>query len=166
MLLELVNWDRLVQDFSFAQVSGQEFISSPFGWDIKCSHLTEDSGPRSYSFEFIVTDDDCVAPLGDTMIMVLNLEDIASDPDISLPPNVFTPNGDGINDVYFISELPADNCVNEFRSIRIFNRWGGLVFEDEVRDFIWDGGGNASGVYYYHVQYNNFEYRGIVSIRD
>ncbi len=166
LILELVDWDSAATGFEFVNVAGVGFISSFFGWEINCSHLTEDAGPKAYSFQFIVRDDDCVLPLGDTMALTLTVQDIDSNPDIALPPNVFTPNGDDINDVYFISELPANNCVNQFRFIRVYNRWGRLVFEDNIRDFIWDGGGHSSGVYYYHVEYNNFEFRGIVSIRD
>jgi gliding motility-associated-like protein len=41
-------------------------------------------------------------------------------------PNVFSPNGDGIND-HFI--LFADESVGFIETLKIFDRWGGLVFE-------------------------------------
>jgi gliding motility-associated-like protein len=40
-------------------------------------------------------------------------------------PNTFSPNGDGVNDVFY----PRGNNVNNIQSMRIFNRWGQLVFE-------------------------------------
>jgi len=40
-------------------------------------------------------------------------------------PNTFSPNGDGMNDVFF----PRGNGIYSVRSFRIFNRWGQLVFE-------------------------------------
>jgi gliding motility-associated-like protein len=40
-------------------------------------------------------------------------------------PNIFSPNGDGINDVVMIS---ADDGVREISSFSIFDRWGNLVF--------------------------------------
>jgi len=120
--------------------------------------------PREYEFTFAVRDDDCLERLSDTLSVTVVLSDVKSDPEIDDPPNVFTPNGDGINDLYFIGNLPPNNCVNEFKSVRIFNRWGKLVFGDITQDFIWDGGGSPSGVYYYQIEYNNFEYRGTVSI--
>ena len=40
-------------------------------------------------------------------------------------PNVFSPNKDGINDVFSIVGL--DKC--ESYSIKIYNRWGVLIFE-------------------------------------
>ena len=43
-------------------------------------------------------------------------------------PNIFTPNGDGIND-YFT--LFGDQKVEQINSLRIFDRWGELIFEAE-----------------------------------
>lgn len=42
-------------------------------------------------------------------------------------PNAFTPNGDGVNDGFTIFAGPA---VDRVESLRIFHRWGGLVFEN------------------------------------
>jgi len=41
-------------------------------------------------------------------------------------PNAFSPNGDGINDVFFVN---TDASVRRIASLRIFDRWGALVFE-------------------------------------
>jgi gliding motility-associated-like protein len=66
-------------------------------------------------------------------------------------PNTFTPNGDGFNDVFrprppllFIAEI----------DIKIFDRYGGLVFETNDPAINWDGRNRngqevAEGVYYY-----------------
>lgn len=56
-------------------------------------------------------------------------------------PNIFSPNGDGINDVLKIS---ADESVKEIASFSIFDRWGNLVFgveQKQVDDptLFWDG---------------------------
>ncbi|MBZ5859251.1 PKD domain-containing protein [Flavihumibacter profundi] len=40
-------------------------------------------------------------------------------------PNTFSPNNDGQNDVFY----PRGNGVDRIQSMRIFNRWGELVFE-------------------------------------
>ncbi|NII26543.1 PKD domain-containing protein [Pseudoflavitalea sp. X16] len=40
-------------------------------------------------------------------------------------PNTFSPNNDGVNDVFY----PQSKGVSFIRSFRIFNRWGELVFE-------------------------------------
>ena len=41
-------------------------------------------------------------------------------------PNIFTPNNDGINDIF---QIYAGNGVSTIRSLRVFDRWGELVFE-------------------------------------
>jgi gliding motility-associated-like protein len=59
------------------------------------------------------------------------------------PPNAFTPNGDGANDVWVLDE--DENGVNDMylypdAELRIFNRWGELVYySDNVADEPWDG---------------------------
>jgi gliding motility-associated-like protein len=40
-------------------------------------------------------------------------------------PNTFTPNADGMNDVFY----PRGTGIFSIKSFRIFNRWGELVFE-------------------------------------
>lgn len=64
-------------------------------------------------------------------------------------PNVFTPNGDGVNDQFVI----AANSVDEY-TISIYNRWGTEVYTSSDPNRYWDGntenGGKApEGVYYY-----------------
>lgn len=49
-------------------------------------------------------------------------------------PNTFTPNGDGINDVF----LPIGRNIAALE-IRIFDRWGTLLFESNDPDIGWDG---------------------------
>lgn len=64
-------------------------------------------------------------------------------------PNVFTPNGDGIND-YFDVVTGATTKYN----MMIFNRWGLKIFTSTDQNVLWDGktsGGSdcSDGVYYY-----------------
>lgn len=51
-------------------------------------------------------------------------------------PNVFSPNGDGNNDTFFIIGDPGP--VRNF-SLQVFNRWGQLVFEGTRVAEAWDG---------------------------
>ena len=51
-------------------------------------------------------------------------------------PNAFSPNADGENDSFCL--LGWDECLKEF-SIKIFNRWGELIFESDSKSFCWDG---------------------------
>ncbi|NJK87641.1 MAG: gliding motility-associated C-terminal domain-containing protein [Bacteroidales bacterium] len=67
-------------------------------------------------------------------------------------PNVFSPNGDGENDQFMAYN--RNNAVKQV-NMKIFNRWGQLVYETTDPNFRWDGkmknsGKTAvSGVYYY-----------------
>ena len=51
-------------------------------------------------------------------------------------PNSFTPNGDGLNDVFAPVGIGIDP---DQYSMLIFNRWGELVFETETLSTPWDG---------------------------
>lgn len=71
-------------------------------------------------------------------------------------PNVFTPNNDNNND-YFIPVTPA-NIIDMYIDridIKIYNRWGGLVYQTTNPHINWDGKSIESnkllstGVYYY-----------------
>jgi gliding motility-associated-like protein len=64
-------------------------------------------------------------------------------------PNVFTPNGDGSNDQFFIRNLPAEPAVNQ---LLINNRWGKQVFSSENYKNNWDAEGVADGIYFYRLQ--------------
>lgn len=61
-------------------------------------------------------------------------------------PNVFTPNGDGVNDTWSIAGLRRWK-----HSVRVFNRWGQVVFESENYANNWRGGNLPDGTYYYEV---------------
>ncbi len=73
-------------------------------------------------------------------------------------PNVFTPNGDNIND-FFAIEVKFGATI----SVQIFNRWGNLM--KELNDFTekWDGENATEGVYffkYYVKDLNGKEFTG------
>ena len=73
-------------------------------------------------------------------------------PDCFFIPSAFSPNGDGRND-YFRLYGP---CQIQAVEARIFDRWGGLLFESTDPDFRWDGmaGGKAvsNGLYVYAIR--------------
>ncbi len=49
-------------------------------------------------------------------------------------PNVFSPNGDNLNDVF----IPVTRGATQFH-LQIFNRWGQLIFESTDKNKGWDG---------------------------
>ena len=69
------------------------------------------------------------------------------------PMQAFTPNGDGFNDKWFVTN---GNCVTKVTA-RVYNRWGSKVFESNDYKNDWDGTYNGKplpdGTYYFVVHY-------------
>jgi len=91
-----------------------------------------------------------VSSLGCDSLIVLHLEALQPYGTGFYFPNVFTPNGDGLNEEFrFGGKIVG---VTNF-SIQIFNRWGSLMYESSRADFRWDGRtgdrDHEAGVYYY-----------------
>jgi gliding motility-associated-like protein len=70
-------------------------------------------------------------------------------PYIVTGPNVFTPNSDGVND-YF--NLHIEGFV-QFNNLKVFNRYGQLIFTTTSQGYLWDGTFNGrplpAGAYYW-----------------
>jgi gliding motility-associated-like protein len=86
-----------------------------------------------------------------------------------IPPNTFTPNGDGKNDTWVIPGI-VDYPGAE---VNIHDRWGQRVYSSTGYREPWDGTNNGKvltdGTYYYHIQLNQLEgrsapYTGFISI--
>jgi len=80
-------------------------------------------------------------------------------------PNVFTPNGDGINDTFAIPGLDTYS-QNE---IVIINRWGNNVYEKKNYQNDWTGNGLVEGTYFYVLRVFNIAgewdtYKGYVTL--
>ncbi len=59
--------------------------------------------------------------------------------------NIFTPNGDGVNDVFYIKGIKPG-----FTYLEVYNRWGERVYFSDGYNNDWDGSGVSEGVYYYY----------------
>lgn len=70
-------------------------------------------------------------------------------------PNTFSPNGDGINDIWRVVGLEDDPAA----SVEIYNRHGSLMYKGRGSSAVWDGKINSSeaaiGVYYYIIKTKN-----------
>ena len=65
-------------------------------------------------------------------------------------PNVITPNGDGINDI-FEPQLEGEFISME---MEIFDRWGRRVYRQESKEALkWDASGVSDGVYFCAIEY-------------
>jgi len=64
--------------------------------------------------------------------------------DINIP-NVFTPNGDGVNDSFVIPGLENYNA----NQLTVMNRWGATVYDKKGYKNEWNGQGLNEGTYFY-----------------
>lgn len=130
------------------------------------------SGP---SFNYCFSDTGCY----DIMLVVQDTAGVSDSatqqvciylPSTLFIPNVFTPNGDNINDVFYVygSFIPE----NKFE-MRIYDYWGGLIFSCFDENKGWDGAVEDSGrlspngyylveVIWFDLDNNKHTYRGAV----
>ena len=106
------------------------------------SYFIDESG----SYEVVISND-CSSPI------TINLEvTLLTDCMVSMP-NAFTPDGDGVNDLF----APVSQLTIEIFQFKIYNRWGNLVF-DETTTQGWDGTADGkaatSDVYVYVIEYS------------
>ncbi len=83
-----------------------------------------------------------------------------------LVPNAFTPNSDGLNDIF----KPVVNAelVHQF-SMSIYNKWGQRIFDTTSASEGWDGKDILPGVYNWVISYSNvvgkvFQMKGSVMV--
>jgi len=132
-------------------------VGLEYSWDFGNGDY-DDSQNTDYTyiefgeFESIltVTDQYGCSDYDTTIITVFELSEV-------IVPNIFSPNGDGVNDVFIISGGGIKNL-----NAQIINRWGQIIYEWDTAFGSWDGHSfageeSASGSYFYFidVEYNN-----------
>lgn len=75
---------------------------------------------ESVIYELVVTDENGCRASDEILLSILKDRGIYI-------PNAFSPNGDGINDVFHVF---AGNNVAQVLEFKVFNRWGGMVFDN------------------------------------
>lgn len=84
-------------------------------------------------------------------------------------PNAFTPNGDGLNDYFGVSGYNTNRLIK----LKIYNRWGQLIFETNDINKRWDGSykklPQPVGIYIYYAEMENLNgkwitKRGVVTL--
>ncbi len=118
------------------------------------------------SSEFTYTDDQFGSESGNYDYLVKAEDDSLGNESVSnsitleqqaviFAPNAFTPNDDAKNETW----LPVSLFVKNF-NLKVFNRWGNLVFESSDKTNPWNGRykGNPApqGVYFYIIKYTNY----------
>lgn len=141
--------------------------AATYRWDFgdgAVSFLKEPLHRYSSDGEFIVTltvngETDCA----DTAVRILRNESPLGE--IIYIPNTFTPNGDGVNDVFKV--LSFRPCAEY--ALYIYNRWGQQIYStDNALNTNWDGtfdGSNCqSDIYVYLLVGNGEEKKGFVNL--
>ncbi|MBS1635206.1 MAG: gliding motility-associated C-terminal domain-containing protein [Bacteroidetes bacterium] len=82
------------------------------------------------TYDVVLTVTDAESGCVDTAMVVIKVEDDL----IVIVPNVFTPNGDGVNDYFHVTVTGAKTAEGY-----IYNRWGQLLFSWDVLNASWDG---------------------------
>ena len=134
-ITDSVGWVRVYGEYT-ATGGEQYLIIGNFNSDGQTNYVTVNAN-GNLAYYFI---DDVSVIACDTIVV----------PDTLFIPNVFTPNYDGVNDLFVISGLTKGDKV------QIYNRWGTLVFETESEKAFWDGYTTSgmpcnNGIYFYVV---------------
>lgn len=156
VITDNVNWTKL--SGSFIANGGEKFLTiGNFYSEASTSSvqvLTNSlNGDLAYYYidNVYLGSEPCSSNPQDSQIVVLEM------------PNVFTPNGDGINDTLTFVNFSG---INKF-FVSILNRWGNEVYRGE-NEMKWDGKRHgelvSEGVYFYQVNYNNESKTGFVQV--
>ena len=128
---------------------------STFLWKLNGLPVSEEMNPKIFINNLIENEVTLIgtnANCTDSITKIIPAEDLRSLLKLK-DANVFTPNGDGINDIFdpgFEGEFIG--CVD----FRIYDRWGTKVFDSNIGQYGWDGvtlrGQPApNGIYYYFI---------------
>jgi gliding motility-associated-like protein len=108
---------------------------------------TSNSAIYSYTFEEVgtyyvglkvITENGCEEEITDSVIIDDNY--------VIFYPSAFTPNGDGLNDVF----MPVGGGIDKFK-LEIYNRWGNLIFTSNNLNQPWDGNDHGQDNYIWKV---------------
>ncbi|MEN0006025.1 MAG: gliding motility-associated C-terminal domain-containing protein [Bacteroidota bacterium] len=139
---------------AITNITDGDFFWNLAGIDTICSNCSsitiQPTATGTYSLSILT-------PLGCSAEASLQI--VVNEPASIYLPNIFSPNDDGANDFFFPQTAP--NQASEIQLFRIFDRWGGLLFEQ--RNFLpnepnlgWDGtyAGRRmnNGVYVYYLK--------------
>ncbi|MCS6795769.1 MAG: gliding motility-associated C-terminal domain-containing protein [Raineya sp.] len=162
-------------EITFTPKEGRGRFTTDFIWKPDCRFIKANGQDDEYLVDIFLVEKNNTCDIADAQMTIkLKIYDNFSNVDSFLPANIFTPNGDGINDFFemenlpavadFNKYLPADNCLYRYNGIKIYNRWGKQVYESKQRDFKWDGGNLPAGAYFYVIDYTSRIFKGTVTI--
>lgn len=85
-------------------------------------------------------------------------------------PNIFSPNGDGVNDEFYI-KYGGKGMIEECYTLTIFDRWGGIIFTTQDPKARWNGKttlGSAAkpGTYFYTIEIQEEKFNGYIMLME
>ena len=137
--------------------------SATFSWLPTCDGVSvRDGQPPVLTVTFQLQEATC-RPQPQTR--TVRFEVVNPDTAAFTPPNIILPTGaNQANRTFTIGRLPPDFCEARFAGIKIFSRWGRLVYESADRNFAW-AGENSAGTYFYLLTYTTGRrYKGWVEV--
>ena len=140
-----------ITPINFISTSTDSIPIISYTWNIDEKTFTDTIGLLKYKFEEaglyevmlkIIDNYGCI----DSFLTTITIRDGLE------VPNVFSPNGDGENDVFYLHH----SGIEQFK-IDIFNRWGVLLFTETAPKVYWTGKTTAGvdvpeGVYFYIIE--------------
>ncbi len=157
--------DYLVENLPNGNILFDEIITDTSNWTL-FSGMYEASGGEKFlsignfsdgNFDTLHICNSSVWNLSYYFIDDVSLVDCSDTIDEFTIPNVFTPNGDNINDGWILNTI-------ENVKVSIINRWGNVVFEEEGKTISWEGKDQTEGVYYYKIETKNTIKTGFIQL--
>jgi gliding motility-associated-like protein len=106
-------------------------------WDFGGLDISLEEQPFYNYPEGLATLEVCLTATDTAGCFDVYCEVITASPDEEFTvPNIFSPNGDGVNDIFGVSGNPGG--VSGF-SLEVFNRFGQLLFSGDRIGMAWDG---------------------------
>jgi gliding motility-associated-like protein len=125
--------EPILLDVSSLESGDYDYQWSP-GFGLSCTDCPNPTATLDTSINYTVVITNLETGCFDSEIVRVRKINECSEDLISMP-NAFSPNGDGINDLYKM----YSGTIEDIEYFRVFDRWGALVFESNNYDFAWDG---------------------------
>lgn len=152
---DTINWVQVSGEF--VAIGGEQYITIGNFKD----NVTTDTLRRYYSTSIVMP---FVTYFYIDNVLAFDITDSLYGAGCSdIMPNVFTPNGDSINEVF-----KFNLCDKTIKTI-IYNRWGIKVFETDKANYYWDGRTTSGepcsdGSYFYIIQGEEKNYKGFIQL--
>ncbi|MBR9861724.1 gliding motility-associated C-terminal domain-containing protein [bacterium] len=150
-------WTELGQEYFICEIENEtQLLDAGKGFNNYLWHPTGDTS------QWIV-----VQKVGDYMVIVEDFRGCEGSGQTEVKqrcdvifhiPNAFSPNDDGLNDMFRVS----GDFIEEVQ-LEIYNRWGELVYRESGADPAWKGADAIPGVYMYRVTVKGYQGKQLIS---